>query len=135
MILALKQLLAEFKANTLIAVEFSADPLADRMLVPEARLALFHIAQEALSNAARHSRASRIEVKLIDNAADVVLLLKDNGRGFDPDKIERRLGHGLMNMRDRVSAIRGELTIDGQNHGTEVRVRVPKELLGPVQVW
>jgi signal transduction histidine kinase len=123
----LERLLAEFKANTLIAVEFSADPNADRQLVPEARLALFHIAQEALSNAARHSRASRVQVRLLDGGADVALSLKDNGRGFDPERAERRVGHGLLNMRDRALAIGGELTIESPDRqGTEVRVRVPK---------
>ncbi len=127
LIAGLKQLLAEFKANTLMAVEFTADPTADRQLVPDARMALFHIAQEALSNAARHSRASRVEVRLLDGGADVVLSLKDNGRGFNPDRAARRVGHGLMNMRDRVSAIGGELTIESPDRqGTEVRVRVPK---------
>ena len=123
----LERLLAEFKANTLMAVEFAADPDADRQLVPEARLALFHIAQEALSNAARHSRASRVMVKLLDGGADVTLSLKDNGRGFDLEQAERRVGHGLLNMRDRASAIGGEVTIESPDRqGTEVRVRVPK---------
>jgi signal transduction histidine kinase len=123
----LERLLAEFKANTLMAVEFAADPDADRQLVPEARLALFHIAQEALSNAARHSRASRVMVKLLDGGADVTLSLKDNGRGFDLERAERRVGHGLLNMRDRASAIGGEVTIESPDRqGTEVRVRVPK---------
>jgi signal transduction histidine kinase len=123
----LERLLAEFKANTLIAVEFSADADADRQLVPEARLALFHIAQEALSNAARHSRASRVVVRLLNGGADVTLSLKDNGRGFDPERAERRVGHGLLNMRDRALAIGGELTIESPDRqGTEVHVRVPK---------
>ncbi len=126
LIVGLQRLLAEFKANTLMTVEFTADPTADRQLAPEARLALFHIVQEALSNAARHSRASRVEVRLLDGGVEVVLSLKDNGRGFDPERAERRVGHGLLNMRDRAAAIGGELTIespDGQ--GTEVRVRLP----------
>jgi signal transduction histidine kinase len=123
----LQRLLTEFKANTLMGVEFTSDAAADRCLTPEARLALFHIAQEALSNAARHSRASKMEIRLLDTGAEVVLALKDNGRGFDPDRAERRVGHGLMNMRDRALALGGELTIESPNHqGTEVRVRLPK---------
>jgi signal transduction histidine kinase len=125
--LGLERLLAEFKANTLMQVDFAADADADRQLVPEARLALFHIAQEALSNAARHSRASRVRVRLLDGGADVTLSLKDNGRGFDLEQAERRVGHGLLNMRDRASAIGGEVTIESPDRqGTEVRVRVPK---------
>ena len=129
LIMGLERLLAEFKANTLITVEYIADAHADRTLVPEARLALFHIAQEALSNAARHSRATCLDVRLSDGGTEVVLSLKDNGRGFDPERAERRMGHGLMNMRERAAALGGQLTIlslGGQ--GTEVRISVPKRI-------
>jgi signal transduction histidine kinase len=123
----LQQLLSEFKANTLIQVEFSAEPGADRALSQEMRLALFHIAQEALSNAAKHSRATRMEVSLGLTGRHVELVLRDNGRGFKPAQVERRVGHGLMNMRDRAEAIGGELTINSpENQGTEIRVRAPK---------
>lgn len=127
LIAGLQQLLAEFKANTLMSVEFTADPNADIALVPEARLALFHIAQETLSNAAKHSRASRMEVKMIDQGGEVLLTLTDNGRGFKPEYAERRVGHGLMNMQDRANAIGGELAIHHpKSGGTQVRVLVPK---------
>jgi len=123
----LKQLLTEFRANTLMSAEFRAEAGADRALTPEARLVLFHIAQESLSNAARHSRATRVEVSLLERAEAVELLLKDNGRGFDTQSAERRMGHGLPNMQDRVRAIRGELLIESQpGAGTEVRVRMPR---------
>jgi signal transduction histidine kinase len=127
LIAGLERLLAEFKANTLMAVEFSGDSEADWALTPEARRALFHIAQEALSNAAKHSRASRMDVRLADTGKRVTLSLTDNGRGFEPDQAERRVGHGLMNMRDRALALGGELTIDSaKDGGTEVRVSIPK---------
>ncbi len=122
----LGRLLAEFKANTLMAVELDASPAADRRLRPASRLALFHIAQEALSNAARHSRATRVDVLLREEGEAVLLTLRDNGRGFDPAEVEQRLGHGLLNMRDRAAAIGAELNIAHRNGGgTEVRVRVP----------
>jgi signal transduction histidine kinase len=128
LIAGLQQLLVEFKANTLMGVEFHAEAGADRALTPEARLALFHIVQEALSNAARHSRATRVEVSLLEHAERVELSLKDNGRGFDVNSAERRVGHGLLNMQDRVRAINGQLTIDSQPEaGTEVRVTVPRQ--------
>jgi signal transduction histidine kinase len=128
LISGLKRLLAEFKANTLMTIDFNADVDADKALVPEARLALFHIAQEALSNAAKHSRASRMEVRLINDGNEILLSLRDNGRGFQPDKVERRVGHGLVNMHDRAIAMGGQFTVGtGVNgRGAEVRVRIPK---------
>jgi signal transduction histidine kinase len=128
LVVGLERLLAEFKANTLMTVSFHADPEADQRLGPEARLALFHIAQEALSNAARHSRASQVEVRLDGSGRGVTLSLRDNGRGFNVAHAERRVGHGLMNMRDRATALGGELAIERlRSGGTEVRVTLPAQ--------
>ncbi len=130
LVLGLERLLAEFRANTLMAVEFAADPAADHALWPEARLALFLIAQEALSNAAKHSRASRVDVRLLEGGNEVTLSLRDNGRGFQPEQVERRVGHGLMNMADRAATFGGEVVIlSPEGQGTEVRVRIPKASL------
>jgi signal transduction histidine kinase len=127
LIAGLNRLLAEFRANTLMTVDFAADPEADRWLTPDARLALFHIAQEALSNAAKHSRASRMEVRLLDHGKEISLSLRDNGLGFKPEQVERRVGHGLSNMQDRAAALGGELRIYNPNgQGAEVCVRLPK---------
>ena len=127
LIVGLEWLLAEFKANTLIAVTFTADAGADAALTPDARLALFHVAQEALSNAAKHSRASHVAVRLTDEAEAVVLSVSDNGRGFDAARVEQRLGHGLTNMRERAEALGGSLGLGpAEGGGTEVRLAIPK---------
>lgn len=126
LVAGLERLIAEFKANTLIAVEFAADRETDKWLTPEARLALFHIAQEALSNAAKHSRASRMEVTLSRAASQVTLVLRDNGHGFASDAVERHVGHGLMNMQDRAQAVGGQLLVESRNgQGTTVQVKIP----------
>jgi len=127
LVVALQRLLSEFKANTLMAVTFSADAAADQSLTSDARLALFHVAQEALSNAAKHSRASRVDVHLMNEAEAIVLSLADNGHGFAPEQVEQRMGHGLANMRDRARALGGELNLrPADAGGTEVRVSIPK---------
>jgi signal transduction histidine kinase len=127
----LQQLLAEFKGNTLIQVEFSADPGAEQALAPEARMALFHIAQEALSNAAKHSRATRVQVSLADDNGRVHLTLRDNGRGFSARQTQSRLGHGLLNMQDRARGLGGQVSIDSrEGQGTEVHVWVPRTRRG-----
>jgi signal transduction histidine kinase len=126
LVVALQRLLAEFKANTLMAVDLRADPAADGRLAPAARQALFHIAQEALSNAARHSRASRVTVELVKDGPSVRLSLRDNGRGFVPAQIAQHTGYGLANMRDRAAAAGGEMQItNAPDGGTEVTVRIP----------
>lgn len=126
LIAGLQQLLAEFKANTLIRVDFTAEPGAEEALGPEERLALFHIAQEALSNAAKHSRAAHMAVSLREENGQVSLTLRDDGHGFDPQIVERRVGHGLNNMQDRAQAVGGQISFDSpEGHGTEVKVLVP----------
>ncbi len=126
LVLGLEFLLAEFKANTLIAVTFVAQAEADRRLWPAARLALFHIAQEALSNAAKHGRASSVSVRLAIESEAIVLTLNDNGRGFSEAEAQPRMGHGLINMRDRAHSLGGSLSVlPVATGGTEVRVSVP----------
>jgi hypothetical protein len=103
-----------FRANTLINVDFTAEPNVNTVLRHEVRMALFHVAQEALSNAAKHSQATSIAVALYTSAEGVVLSLKDNGRGFDMAGANRRMGYGLLNMQDRVAAQGGRVEVNSQ---------------------
>jgi signal transduction histidine kinase len=127
LVAGLQQLLSEFKSNTLIAVDFTAGPEVNRALSPEARLAIFHIAQEALSNAAKHSRASSVQVSLTSDQDRVRFAVKDNGQGFVPRPGQQRLGHGLSNMEDRVRALGGHLTVESSSgEGTEIAFTLPR---------
>jgi two-component system, NarL family, sensor histidine kinase UhpB len=110
----------EIEAELLVDGDFS--DLGD-----DAQLVVYRVAQEALSNAARHSDAGRVEVRLrrID-AGGVVLEVADGGRGFAFDESERGLGIG--GMRERALLIGGRLTIESRpGHGTTVRLTVPGE--------
>lgn len=135
LVAGLQQLLSEFKANTLIVVDFTAGLNVNQHLTPEARLALFHIAQEALSNAAKHSRASRMQVTLQEVDNSTTLLVKDNGQGFKPGMGQRRLGHGLNNMDDRAQALGGRVEVTSrEGQGTEVLVTIPRAIPKPAPV-
>jgi two-component system, NarL family, sensor histidine kinase UhpB len=91
----------------------------------DAQLVVYRVAQEALSNAARHSGAARVEVRLRRNEdGGVALEVADEGRGFAFDESERGLGIG--GMRERALLVGGELTIESRpDHGTTVRLDVP----------
>jgi len=91
----------------------------------DAQLVVYRVAQEALTNAARHSGAGRVEVRLRrTDAGGVVLEVADDGRGFAFDESERGLGIG--GMRERALLIGAELAIESRpDHGTTVRLRVP----------
>lgn len=87
--------------------------------------ALFRVAQEALTNVARHAEATAVEVRLAHGQAECRLSVADNGRGLPADApTERSLG--LLGMRERVRGVAGTLTIERRRAGgTEVRVVVP----------
>jgi signal transduction histidine kinase len=80
----------------------------ERRLPLEIEQTLFRVAQEALSNVARHSRASTATVRLAFDPREVTLCVVDNGVGFDP---AAGRGFGLQSMRDRMAAIQGSLVI------------------------
>jgi two-component system sensor histidine kinase UhpB len=88
----------------------------------DVQLVLYRVAQEALSNAARHSGAERIEVALRRNGEGAELVVSDDGRGFAFEESER--GLGISGMRERALLIGGELTIESRpGQGTTVRLR------------
>jgi two-component system sensor histidine kinase UhpB len=93
----------------------------------DAQLVVYRVAQEALSNAARHSGAGRVEVRLRRaEGGDVILEVADDGRGFAFDESQRGLGIG--GMRERALLIGADLEIESRpGRGTTVRLTVPGE--------
>jgi two-component system sensor histidine kinase UhpB len=92
-------------------------------LAPEVELAAYRIAQESLTNVARHSEASRVTITLEPGDDSVVLRVVDDGRGLDDIPEEHG---GLRSMRERALLVEGALAIkDGIHGGVEVRLEVP----------
>jgi two-component system sensor histidine kinase UhpB len=90
----------------------------------DVQLVTYRVAQEALSNAAQHSDASRIRVRLGYDDDGVVLSVADDGRGFSFD--EARSGLGLGGMRERALLVGGSISIESRpDEGTRIRLRVP----------
>jgi NarL family two-component system sensor histidine kinase LiaS len=85
--------------------------------------AFFRVAQEALTNVARHSQATAVEMHLAWQEAQVTLTIADNGRGFNVMATNGK-GLGLRSMRERIEAIGGELTVTSSHgSGTQITVR------------
>jgi signal transduction histidine kinase len=105
--------------------------MPDRQALPDrVRLALFRIYQIALANVIRHAGASRVDIYLILDQDQVVLEIKDNGRGFVvPERLIQlaRLGHlGLVGASERAEAVGGKMEmISAPGKGTLIRVEVP----------
>jgi two-component system sensor histidine kinase UhpB len=93
----------------------------------DAQLVVYRVAQEALSNAARHSGGEHVAVRMRRPAGGgVELEVADDGRGFAFDESES--GLGIPGMRERALLVGGELTIESRpGHGTTVRLAVPGE--------
>ena len=88
---------------------------------------LYRIAQESLNNAIRHSGANDISMQLIENKENLILILEDNGKGFDVGQSEPGSGNGLYNMRERARILGGTLNVEtGPGKGTTIRVKIPK---------
>jgi two-component system, NarL family, sensor histidine kinase UhpB len=104
-----------------ITASFEADGDL-RELQPEVQLVLYRVAQEALSNAVRHSGADRIGVRVRRAGGGVELTVSDNGRGFSFD--EAGGGLGILGMRERALLVGGELGIESRPSGTTVRLVV-----------
>jgi signal transduction histidine kinase len=84
---------------------------------------LFRVTQEALANVARHSQAHYVTVKLAHRDDNIMLIVEDDGTGFDPGRVEE--GIGLNSMRERLSAIGGQLDISSHEaRGTTVAAKL-----------
>jgi NarL family two-component system sensor histidine kinase LiaS len=119
--LALAEHVERWQQQTGITAVFEAD--VDRALPLPVEEALFRIGQEALSNVARHSGATRVLVTLTARNGEASLMVRDNGLGFER---HRRPGVGLRSMRERVEALGGEVKIESGPGGTSVIARVPE---------
>jgi PAS domain S-box-containing protein len=96
---------------------------APRRLAPDVETTAYRIAQECLSNAARHAGASRVFVEVAQENGALQVRVTDDGGGFDPDG--QGAGFGLRGMRERVDLLAGELRIDSRQGGTRVTALLP----------
>lgn len=103
----------------------------DQRLAPQFEVALFRLAQEAVSNALKHSGSEEITVKVEITKDFVILMIKDNGKGFDlkEAKEKKNKSFGLLGMKERVDLLEGTMTIDSKiGLGTFIMIKVPLSL-------
>jgi len=122
---ALEEYARKFEGSTGIAVEVNGANL-DRRLPPEKKIALFRIAQEALTNCAKHAQASVVTIDFNTDSGHLQLSIADNGVGIDLAGIGgKNHGLGLMSMQERAEAIGGSWQIESvPGKGTRVSVKV-----------
>jgi signal transduction histidine kinase len=110
---ALRALVDDFSTHTRIAVKLDLEG-ANRRLPPEVEVVIYRVVQEALTNVARHARATEAHVQVLGDDHEVHLLVDDNGRGAADDASPHM---GWLGMRERVTALGGRLAIDKSTAG------------------
>ncbi len=124
LVAALQELCEAWEERTGIACVFHFDAL-DEALPERINIAVYRVAQEALTNVTKHARASRVRLTLArDAAGSIGLTIADDGRGMDPGAATR--GLGLLGAGERAAALGGELRIESApGAGVRLLLRIP----------
>jgi signal transduction histidine kinase len=121
---ALQRQVAAIRARHQLSITVNATDEPEA--APAIKEALYRVGQEALNNIAKHAGARAVVITLEASAAELVLHVRDDGRGFDPEKSFP--GHlGLHSMRERAASVGGVILISSApGQGTELTIRVPR---------
>ncbi len=146
MIFTVRRIASELRPRTLddlglnAALEWQAQEFENRtgiqchVVLPKEELgldserstAIFRIFQESLTNVARHAGATQVEARLESQGDQVIFVIRDNGKGFDPEQPNARRSFGLVGMQERALLLDGELKIDGGlGSGATMTLRIP----------
>jgi len=127
LISGLKRLMAEFRANTSVEIGLTYGDIDLNDLPAAHAMTLFHICQETLANIGRHAKANKVRISLWSTAERVLMEIMDDGKGFEMEKMNISIGHGLANMQTRAHAVGGEVDISSVlNEGSTILVWVPR---------
>jgi PAS domain S-box-containing protein len=122
---ALTNYVKDWSGRVNIAAELHTSGLREQRLPSEVETTLYRIAQEALTNAAKHSRAGNVDVILERRTNHVFLIVEDDGVGFEPGASGDN-GFGLLGMRERAALVGATLQIESSpGQGTTILVRMP----------
>jgi signal transduction histidine kinase len=121
---SLEILAREFGMNSGIKTETH---LEETILDSPRQLALYRVVQESLNNATKYAAATDARIVLLDCGSDIVVTVRDNGKGFDP-AAAGAASHGLAGMRHRVESCGGEFTLNSEpGRGTLITAVLPKQ--------
>jgi len=124
---AIESQVEHFSDNTGVACELEVGDI-DVRLSESHKTAVFRIVQEALTNVAKHARATRARIVLQQQDREILIHVSDDGVGFVPDGPRPKRSRGLVGMRERTYVFGGELRItSAPNAGTTLEIRLPLE--------
>lgn len=119
----------EFESRSNVRCTFACEPRAVA-LHPACATVLFRIAQQALTNVEQHAHATEATITLRTQGGELVLEVRDDGRGITDSELRSPESLGLLGMRERARLLSGTVDVTGvPGHGTTVRVRIPQPVL------
>ena len=118
---------ADCRRRYQLQIDLAITGLSRRRLPPEVETALYRIAQESLTNVARHAQAQTASVFIECRETKVRAIIEDDGVGFAPDAARRGDGHlGIHGIRERAELLGGTLTIESEpGRGASLFVEIP----------
>lgn len=126
---ALGDLVREWSARFKIPADYHTRRTDEIRLTPDVESNLYRLVQEALHNVYKHAQASRVSVHFERQGDILLLIIEDNGTGFDSERLVKEnaaSGLGFTSMRERAALVGGELEIESsENGGTTIFVRIP----------
>lgn len=121
---ALRWLAEDCRERLHLSVDLRLDALSGVPYPPLYEITLFRVAQESLTNVARHAQADAVSIELTQSATQVVLRVHDNGQGYSGE--QRRTGLGIGGMRERLALLNGSLSLRSEpGQGTTVLAQLP----------
>ncbi|MFT4680513.1 MAG: signal transduction histidine kinase [Flavobacteriales bacterium] len=111
--------------QTKIKFEFEEQGIGDKRFDQQMEISLYRISQELVNNIIKHSGAKTVSVQLLATKSHLILVVEDNGKGFEFEDQKNRNGIGLMNIKTRAQAVNGEVNYQpSPKQGTVATVRV-----------
>jgi PAS domain S-box-containing protein len=123
-----EDIIGEMRQHSPIKVHFTYNKKLENIIPTEQKLAIYRIIQEQTNNVMQHAEASEVTISLTCQKGMLQLAIRDNGKGFDPEKHKHGKGVGLINIRNRVDAFNGALQIQSAPaQGCLLEVKMPIE--------
>lgn len=126
LVVSLKSLIEKLRKSSIPDIFFYTS-INEERVNEQARINIYRIIQEAVGNSLRHSKGTRIDVQAVMNNNTLVILIEDNGVGFDYGSIIKKTGGiGLQSIKNRVVSMNGTIEIDSvQGRGTSITIEIP----------
>ncbi len=120
----------EFNKKNNIMVDFQASGIHESTLDSDTQINLYRLVMEGLANIRKHADASKAIMRLVGTSSNIILRVKDDGKGFDVKEQERSIVNekrmGLRSMKERVNLLQGRMSIHSRfNKGTEIVIKLP----------